>query len=113
MIQFDMTGYYRPGTSRIISITTDYTTSALNDFLRQIVKAYTTTPWEDHPCGYACSDHGSFYKAGFATCYPFEAAVVNENKQIHTVNDILSRLDLTHAAEFVRIAVGWAVEMSY
>jgi len=112
MMQLDMIGYYRPGSTRVISVTTDFTSAALNEFTRKLATTYTTTPWSNDACGYACSDHASWNKAGYNACHPFEASANNENKQIHTVNDVTSRMDFAHAMEFVRLAVGYAVEMS-
>jgi len=110
-MQLDMDAYYKPGTKPTIVLVTDYVSKPLTDFLEQLVLAYTTTPVSREPCGYACSDHASWNKAGYNACYPFEALVVNENKQIHTSSDTLSLLNLPHAMEFVRLAISFAVEL--
>jgi len=112
MMQLDMTGYYKAGTNPIISLTSDYTSVPLNAFVKKLVETYTTLPPASEACGYACSDHASFYKAGYNACHPFEAAAANENKQIHTTSDVYTRLNFDHVHQFVRLAVGFAVEMS-
>jgi len=112
MMQLDMIGFYRAGTAPAITIITDHTSPVLSAFVRKLVTAYTSTPWTDETCGYACSDHASWTKAGYNACFPFEAKFNNENRQIHTINDVYTNLNFGHAAEFVRLAVGYAVEMS-
>jgi len=111
-MQLDMIGYFRPGTERVINVITDFTSPVLNEFIRKLVTAYTTTPIANGVCGYACSDHASWNKAGYNACFPFEAGSGNTNPYIHTINDVESRLNFIHAMEFVRLAVGFAVEMS-
>jgi len=110
MMQLDMVGYYKPGTKPAISITTDFTSTPLNAFVKLLVEAYADIPAGTNTCGYGCSDHASWTKAGYFASHPFEAAMSNTSPYIHTVSDTLSRIDLNHAMEFIKVAVGFAVE---
>jgi len=111
MMQLDMIGYYKPGTRPAVSITSDFTSSQLNAFVRLLVEAYSDIPAGVNTCGYGCSDHASWDKAGYLACHPFEAAMANTSPYIHRVTDVVANLDLVHANEFLKVAVGYVVEL--
>jgi len=111
MLQLDMVGYYKPGTKPMVAVTSDFTSIALNVFLRQLIEAYSTLPVGVNTCGYGCSDHASWNKAGFLAALPAEAPMKDTNPNIHTVNDTLSRINLDHAMEFIKVALGYVVEL--
>jgi len=113
MMQLDMTGYVRPGTARRIGTITDFTNPALTTFIRAVTDEYSLTPWQNTACGYGCSDHASWFRAGYPSCFVFEGLFGNSNPYIHTVNDVIDNLDFEHSLEFAKIGVGFAVEMSF
>jgi len=109
-MQMDMTMY--PGTPGTIAVITDYTDKSLTNFVTQLIQTYTSLQWGGSNCGYACSDHASWTKAGYRSSFPFEAAFEKDNPNIHTKNDVWDILNVDQGAEFVRIAVGFAVELA-
>jgi leucyl aminopeptidase len=114
MFQFDMTGYIRPGTTRTIGIVTDFTTPAVTSFIRALVNEYLpSVGYTNTQCGYGCSDHASWYRAGYSDGFVFESTFGNSNPYIHTPNDMLNRLDIAHCTDFARLGVAFAVEVSY
>jgi leucyl aminopeptidase len=113
MMQLDMTAYVKAQTTPTIVIITDYTSIPLNTFLRALVDEYSTTSWVNEPCGYACSDHASWNRAGYAASFPFEALNRNVNPDIHSTRDLITNLSKDHALEFAKVGLGFAVEMSY
>jgi len=110
MLQLDMTMY--PGSTRRIGVITDFVDPTLTAFLRKVCTAYADIPFVDTRCGYGCSDHASWTRAGYPACFPFEGAFNNANPRIHTVNDLINILSVDHGAEFVKVALGYAVELS-
>jgi len=112
MMQLDMTMYDAGSATPHIGIMTDNTNADLTTFLRKLVETYSTLPWKDTQCGYGCSDHASWNRAGYPACMPFESQMNFINRAIHTPNDVLSKLDLEHGAEFVKVALGYLVELS-
>jgi len=113
MFQFDMTGYIRPGTTRTIGVVTDFTTPAVTTFIRALVDEYLPlVGYTDTRCGYGCSDHASWFRAGYSDGFVFESIFSNSNPYIHTPNDLLNRLDTEHCADFARLGVAFAVEVS-
>jgi len=110
MLQMDMTMF--PGTAGRIGVITDFVDPSLTSFLRKLVTTYSDLLFVDTRCGYACSDHASWNRAGFSACFPFEADFRNSNPRIHTIQDLLSALSIDHGAEFVKVAVGYIVELS-
>jgi len=110
MMQLDMTMYH--GTQSKMGIVNDYVNADLTRFLRTLVNTYSSIGYVDTFCGYGCSDHASWTKAGYASCFPFESDFKDINSMIHTVNDLLNILDLEHALEFAKVGTGFVVELS-
>lgn len=113
VLQLDMTNYY--GSNSDIYIIGDYTNSAQNSFLEDLVQTYqgnlsvgTTN------CGYACSDHASWHDQGYAVSFPFEATFNGSNPYIHTINDTLANSggDANHAVKFGKLAAAYVGELA-
>jgi len=112
-LQLDMTAYVAPNTQRLINTVTSDTNPDLTAFIRKLVETYTTTPWINGSCGYACSDHASWDRAGYASSFVFESPFTVPNPYVHTPNDVLNNLNMEHAMEFARIGLSYCVELSY
>jgi len=112
MMQFDMTGYVRSGTVETIGIVTDFVDLQLTQFVRALVTAYTDLPFTNTQCGYACSDHASWTRAGYRSSFPFESVFSNLNPNIHTNRDLITHLSQSHMLEFSKLGLAFAVEMS-
>jgi len=111
-MQLDMTMFVRSGTTETFGIITDYVNAGLTEFLKELVTAYSELGFTTSKCGYGCSDHASWTKAGYASCFPFEGTMANGDPYIHTKNDLISYLSLTHGMEFSKVATGFIVELS-
>ncbi|RHY80857.1 hypothetical protein DYB26_006124 [Aphanomyces astaci] len=109
MYQNDM--YDRSNDVTRCNFTDDFTTRPLTQFLEACVNTYLTTKVSRNTCGYGCSDHASWFNAGYATVYPFEEdGPINPN--VHSSKDTIATLDFNHMAEFTRLAVAFVVELS-
>eukprot|EP01120_Amphizonella_sp_Union-15-10_P006642 TRINITY_DN216_c0_g1_i1.p1 TRINITY_DN216_c0_g1~~TRINITY_DN216_c0_g1_i1.p1 ORF type:complete len:368 (-),score=72.80 TRINITY_DN216_c0_g1_i1:69-1172(-) len=111
MMQLDMTFYTASSKVPKVGIITDYTDPALSTFVRRLVETYTKLGWADSVCGYGCSDHASWTKAGYAAAFPFEAPFPERNPKIHSTSDTLSILSLDHGLEFGKLGLGFLVEL--
>lgn len=111
-MQLDMTFYVKPGTIPTFGIITDYVNADLTNFIRTLVPVYSSLGFTNSKCGYGCSDHASWTKAGYASCFPFEGAFANSDPKIHTAQDLINILDLDHGLEFAKVALGYLVELS-
>ena len=113
MINLDMTGYFKPGSTEVIALVTDRVDSGLNTYLRSLISAYCSIPAGTDYCGYACSDHASWNTQGYPAAFPFEAPTVSENPYIHSASDTtsVSGFSWTHSLEFAKLAVAAAVEL--
>jgi leucyl aminopeptidase len=109
--QFDMTFYPGSKTPKV-AIISDHTSKALNRFTEKLLDAYVHVPWRTEKCKYACSDHASWDKAGFAASFPFEAAMGNDDPKIHTAEDKLDILSPDYGLHFAKLAVAFAVELA-
>lgn len=83
MLQMDMTAWVKEGTKESVGIIQDFVDPDLTAFLEGLVGKYrkpSLTKWGttlitvDIPavktkCGYACSDHSSFSKAGYQSSF--------------------------------------------
>jgi len=114
MSQFDMTAWVKKGTREEVGIITDFTDSGLTEFNKKLVDAYLDIPFAETKCGYACSDHASWQKAGYPAIFTIESAFENSNRFIHSTNDridISDEFKFTHMLEFSKLAVAFAVEL--
>jgi leucyl aminopeptidase len=110
-LQLDMTGYaYKNETT--MWLMTDFVSKDLTTFLEKLITTYVKQPINHSKCGYACSDHASWNKAGFAAAFPFEASMGNDDPYIHTSNDKMDALSLDHMTDFVKLATSYAVELA-
>ncbi|MES2162120.1 MAG: M20/M25/M40 family metallo-hydrolase [Pseudomonadota bacterium] len=112
VMQLDMTNY--KGSVNDIYLYTDYTDSAQNSFVGNLITTYLPTLKIGYDqCGYACSDHASWTSAGYWSSMPFEAAMGEDDPYIHTANDTYANTgsQAEHALKFARMALAYAVEL--
>ncbi|KAF8076201.1 peptidase [Lyophyllum atratum] len=114
MSQFDMTAWVKRGTPEEVGIITDFTDAGVTKFNKQLVDLYLDIPYVETKCGYACSDHASWAKAGYPSSFTIESSFENSNKNIHSANDridISEEFSFSHMLEFSKLAVAFAVEL--
>jgi len=114
MSQFDMTAWVKRGTREEIGLIMDFVDLPLTEFNKQLVDLYLDIPWVETQCGYACSDHASWRKAGYPSSFTIESTFENSNKNIHSANDridISDEFSFSHMLEFSKLAVAFAVEL--
>lgn len=114
-VQFDMTGY--KGSNSDIYITTDsYNSSQLNDYLTDLMDHYNDSgahsfTYSFTQCGYGCSDHASWADNGYAAAFPFEAAMGQDNPNIHSSGDVYSFFNTPdHAVKFTKLGLEFLIE---
>lgn len=111
VMQLDMTNF--KGSMADIVLFEDFTDPAQTDFAQALVAAYLPgiTVTRDE-CGYACSDHASWFVEGFKTVLPFESQMGEYNPTIHSSQDTLAQSGnkADHAFKFAKLALAWAVE---
>ncbi|KAJ3145307.1 hypothetical protein HDU89_007164 [Geranomyces variabilis] len=110
-LQMDMTGYTPPNKQAIIGIASDNVDHALTKFLQVVAAEYCSLPWGSISCGFACSDHWSWHKAGYPASFAFESAFEDSNPHVHTPNDDISRISFSHMREYVKLALAVALEL--
>ena len=109
VLQLDMTLFAGAG-EFIYASMGDFTSAWLRDILVHINEEYIGGTLLKGRCGYACSDHASWYNQGYPTLNPFEANMSKMNRRIHTSKDTVgSRLNFEHSAMFSKIAVAFAM----
>jgi leucyl aminopeptidase len=114
MMQLDMTNY-RGSTATDITLITDFTNAAQNQFLRNLIQTYLPTLVTNNgTCGYGCSDHASFNSRGFPASFPHESAVNVSNPHIHKATDTLANSDTTgnHSVKFSKLAAAFMAELA-
>lgn len=117
-VQFDMTNYQ--GSANDLYLTTDsYIDNNLNLFLVELLENYNSST-SSHPisfgytkCNYACSDHESWARNGYAAAFPIESKFNDYNKNIHSVNDRYSVTGNSFQAEkFAKLGLQFLVEVA-
>jgi len=113
VMQMDMTNF--KGSTGDIYFMTDFTTVEQTKYLTDLAKAYLPElTLGETKCGYACSDHASWFRQGFRTAFPAEAIMSQSSKKIHTAQDTLENADPTgnHALKFAKLAVAFGAELA-
>lgn len=110
VMQFDMTMY--AGTGKQITFMTDYVNKDLTKFTEMLIDTYVKIPWSEDRCGYGCSDHASWTKAGYASVIPFESKFDDYNPKIHSAGDGMNLLDADFGASFGRLGLAFMIEMA-
>jgi bacterial leucyl aminopeptidase len=113
VMQLDMTLF--DGSPQDIVLITDNVSASQTDFLATLAARYIPqNPIGRDRCGYACSDHASWTRAGYPSVMPFEATLATHNPNIHTARDTLSVTGNSpaHAAKFAKLAIAYVVEMA-
>jgi leucyl aminopeptidase len=108
-LQFDMTMY--PGSNPRITFITDHVNKDLTKFVQKLSDEYVQAKWIEDRCGYACSDHASWTRAGYPSAFPFETAFSGYNPNIHSPDDTIEHLDGQHGLHYLKLALAFAVEM--
>ncbi len=112
VLQLDMTAYQGDATD--LWIYTDYTSPVQNQFIAALAAAYLPTLTVGYDfCGYGCSDHASWFNAGYPVSFPFESSDANFNRALHTVNDTTATFgnQANHALKFARLGLAFAIEL--
>ncbi|KAI9069856.1 peptidase [Trametes sanguinea] len=114
-IQFDMTAWVKNGTREEVGIITDFVDPVLTEYNKKLVELYLDIPWVATKCGFACSDHASWTKAGYPASSLIESQWENNNREhAHTTHDrydVSEEFSFSHMLEFSKLAVAFAVEL--
>jgi leucyl aminopeptidase len=112
VIQYDMSNF--PGNGPGMFLLTDNVDPELSAFTGKLIDAYAGVPRGTTECGYACSDHASWTRAGYPSAMAFEATLDTMNENLHTDHDTLANGggDASHSVPFARLAVAFAAELA-
>ncbi|KAB8198213.1 M20/M25/M40 family metallo-hydrolase, partial [Lysobacter maris] len=113
VLQLDMTNY-ASGSSVDMQLITDYSNSALQQFVRDVFDEYLAPlglTRGTYTCGYGCSDHASWTSAGYPAAMMFEAAF---NNRIHTTSDTLANMgnSAQPSTPLAKLALGFLGELA-
>jgi len=94
----------------VIGVFTDNGNAQLIQFVRDLVDEYLVFGRIEKSCGYACSDHASWTNNGYPAMF---AAEGEGNPNAHRDTDVYATVDFNQVMEFVKLAVGFAIEMAF
>ena len=103
------------GSNYDIVLISDYTDTRQNKFLIELIETYFPQfRWREDRCGYACSDHASWFRNGFPVSFPFESSFKDHNNNIHTEKDTIdvSNNHAFHAKKFAQLTIAYLIEMA-
>ena len=109
VIQFDMTAFM--GKTPVMGLVSDNVNPGLNTFQKRLLDTYVKYSWREIRCGYGCSDHASWTRAGFASVFPFESLFEEYNPSIHSEADTIDKLNMAFGSHFVKLALAFAMEL--
>ena len=111
-MQFDMVGWNSSKDKDDIYLIQDYTNAELTGTVAQLISQYVGGSVGYTRCGYACSDHASWHRAGIPVVFPFESSFSGMNQKLHTAGDLQQILDSKHAFRFVKVSLAFLGEMA-
>ncbi|KAF8721633.1 Zn-dependent exopeptidase, partial [Rhizoctonia solani] len=119
MLNFEMVGYQpatstNAGKSSTITVLSDPVPQMSAHMVQVVQKYVPTAEQRSVECGYGCSDHYSFYNAGYpVVCVASYGPKDPElNPGYHTTNDTVDKLDFDKMSDFVRVGLAWVVEVA-
>ncbi|KAJ7240504.1 Zn-dependent exopeptidase [Mycena rebaudengoi] len=114
MLELDMTGYVKPGTTPIIGLITDFTDAGLTTWLNTLIPLHSNITVTRDKCGYACSDHASWFEFSHPTAFTFESLLANDDPRIHGSGDTtaVAGFSWDHSLQFARMGLAYIYEMS-
>ncbi|CAE7067640.1 unnamed protein product [Rhizoctonia solani] len=104
MLNFDMVAY-QPTSKPVLTVLTD-TDATLQSFSQKLISSYVPeATLYTNKCGYACSDHFSWYNQGYPSVSIDESGPSDTylNPYYHTASDTIDRLDFDKASKFVKV----------
>ncbi|KAF3930777.1 hypothetical protein ABW20_dc0102847 [Dactylellina cionopaga] len=115
MLQQDMTGFVQKtldaGQPESVGVITDYVDPGLTNFIKKVITTYCDIPYVETKCGYACSDHASASKAGYQSAFVIESDFKYSNKKIHTTEDKIEYLSISHMLQHAKLTLALALEL--
>lgn len=111
VIHFDMTGYAYHNEPTLWLIQ-DYINKPLTSYLETLITTYVKQPVKYTACGYACSDHASWTKGGYASAMSAEAKFENTNPNLHSEQDSMDKISFNHMTDYLKLSAAFAVEMA-
>ncbi|KAI0175813.1 Zn-dependent exopeptidase [Hypoxylon sp. FL1284] len=117
MLQQDMTGYVQgtldAGKPESVGVIMDYVDAGLTAFIKKVIEEYCEIPWVETQCGYACSDHASASKAGYASAFVIESTFGESDQNIHGTNDLIKYLSFDHMLQHARMTLSLVYELGF
>lgn len=112
VLHLDMTGFPDSKYPNAIWLIGDYVNQDLTGYLKKLITAYVQQPVYMTKCGYACSDHASWTRAGFKAAMPAETAFEHTNQALHTEQDTMDKLSLQHMSDYAKLGVAFVAELA-
>ncbi|KAI1381824.1 Zn-dependent exopeptidase [Hypoxylon crocopeplum] len=117
MLQQDMTGYVQgtldAGKPESVGVIMDFVDPSLTAFIKKVIEEYCEIPWVETKCGYACSDHASASKAGYASAFVIESTFGDSDQHIHNTDDLIKYLSFDHMLQHARMTLALVYELGF
>ena len=114
VLQLDMTNYRTTGPNPV-RLVTDYSNSALQQFLRDLHSTYLGGTLGTYTCGYGCSDHASWTSAGFPAAIYFEGGTSSGgySPYIHSPSDTMANMSnsAANSVPFAKLGLAFLGEL--
>ncbi|KAG0007366.1 Leucine aminopeptidase 1 [Entomortierella chlamydospora] len=111
MLQNDQSGFVLSKDQEKIGLIVDYVDHDLTKLVKLYANEYTDLPVHEDMCGYACSDHASWTKAGYRAAFATEEDFNSQCPYIHGEGDDLTHVDFDHMMQFAKLNLGFIVEL--
>lgn len=113
VIQLDQVGFSYQN-DPTMWLVTNYVDNDLTIYLATLINEYVKQPIKYTESKGPASDNFSWYAKGIPVSFPFEAEMKlgKGNPYVHTYQDTIDKLSLSHMTNFTKLAIAFAVELA-
>ena len=80
------------------------------DYLAGLTTKYVKVPVDFTRCGYACSDHASWTKAGYVSAAALSTSFSDLNPNLHTAEDSVDTVSVDGLVNFTKLSLAYVVD---
>lgn len=110
VLHFDTIGRRAKADDPTLFLLRDNVDQDFTTYMANLITTYVQVPVDYTKCGYACSDHASWTKAGYTATAAFESPFGDINPYLHTEEDTVDHVSLDNLENFTKLALAYIVD---
>lgn len=110
VLHFDTVGRRANANDSTLFLLRDNVDQSFTDYIANLLTEQVKVPVDYTRCGYACSDHASWFQSGVSSAAGFESTFDDINPYIHTSNDTKEHVTIENLVNFTKLALAYAID---